>query len=102
MGNPRYCIFKKVQYLYIHIPSVCCVVHFVLTFGALLLAGTSLNGTEQTWERLHVMERGEKQSSYSSTAVYCICLMLRDDDTSFPTILNFWLGYCNCVLHLCL
>ncbi|KAL2305225.1 hypothetical protein Nmel_007204 [Mimus melanotis] len=55
MGNPRYCIFKKVQYLHIHIPSVCCVMHFVLTFEALLLAGTSLNGTERTWERLHVM-----------------------------------------------
>lgn len=62
MGNPRYCIFKKVQYLYIHIPSVCCVVHFALAFGALLLAGTSLNGTEELGRDCMLCREGKSRA----------------------------------------
>lgn len=62
MGNPRYCIFKKVQYLYIHIPSVCCVVHFALTFGALLLADITKWQRTNLGETARYVERGKSRA----------------------------------------
>lgn len=50
MGNPRYCIFfKKVQYMYIHIPSLFGVVHFALILRPLAVTVTKWNRTS-LWE----------------------------------------------------
>lgn len=91
MGNPRYCIFKKVQYLYIHIPSVCCVVHFALTFGALLLADITKWQRTNLGETARYIERGKAEHLLWHNNVLHLP-HVRDDDTSFPRILNFWLG----------